>query len=80
MAEINIEEQQVFIPERYLTHMELLVETKEHGRGIMVKAAEINKEITSGRVHGNVVIDRAAVYVTKEVSATPVLDKKGFKI
>lgn len=79
MTKLNLEQQQAFIPERYLPHMELLVETDEYGRGIMIKASELNHMISSGRVHGNVVLNREVVYITKEVSATPVLNQMGFK-
>jgi len=78
MAGLNLAEQQVFIPEKYVTHLELLVQTDEYGRGIMVKSSELNHEIASGRISGNVIINRDAVYILKEVSATPVLDEAGF--
>lgn len=69
---LDINRQQVFIPEKYVKMMELLVDTKEYGRGILVDRDDVASLIQKGRIHGNVIINRDLVYVMKEVSATPI--------
>lgn len=64
--------QQVFIPERYVLHLDLLVKTKDYGMGVMIPAAELQEYISSNRVHANVILNHDVVYVLRETAATPI--------
>ena len=60
------EGEELFIPEKYVNMLELLVEVPKHGKGILVKASNLANHIKEGRIHPNVVTNREAVYVIEQ--------------
>jgi len=63
--------EQVFIPEKYVNMLELLVEIPKHGRGIMIFASDLSEYIKLGRIHGNVILNHDTVYITEQSALTP---------
>lgn len=63
--------EQVFIPERYVNMLELLVEVPKHGKGILIASVDLSEFIKLGRVHSNVVMNREVVYITEQSALTP---------
>ncbi len=68
---LDLSKQQVFIPEKYVLYMDMIVETDDYGRGVMVEQDKLSSLITEGRIHGNVILHRAVVYVMKESAIVP---------
>lgn len=64
--------QQVFIPEKYVLYLDMIVDVKKYGKGVLVEAAALSQLIRDGRIHRNVVANRDAVYILRETAATPV--------
>lgn len=60
--------EQVFIPERYVNMLELLVEVPKYGRGILIASADLSEFIKMGRVHANVIVNHAVVYVIEQTA------------
>jgi len=63
--------EQVFIPERYVNMLELLVEVPMHGKGILIPGVDLAEFIKLGRVHSNVIVNRDVVYIIEQSALTP---------
>lgn len=63
--------EQVFIPERYVNMLELLVEVPKHGKGILIASIDLSEFIKLGRVHANVVTNREVVYIIERSALLP---------
>lgn len=50
---------EVFIPERFLTHLsrEILQRVGHHGWGVVIPAQKLGQEIRGGRVHPSILPD-----------------------
>ena len=70
---LDLSKQQAFIPEKYVIYLDMLVQTDNYGKGVMIEASELSNLIKEGKIHSNCVLHRAVVYVTKETAVTPKL-------
>lgn len=53
------QEKFVFIPERYCKHREIIIRNDDGEDGIIIKMADLNEAVRSGRIHGNAIVHRA---------------------
>lgn len=54
---------EVFIPERYVARLSLLVHVKGYGLGLRIPAAELGPAVKDGRVHANALGNRDVVAI-----------------
>lgn len=59
---------ETFIPEKYLTQKEFLVELEGHGWGIFISARDMGKYILEKRIHPSIIINRDFVTVIHETA------------
>ena len=58
----------VFVPEKYVNMLELVVEIPGHGKGILLSSDDLSKAIKEGRVHKYLVGNRDLVYIIEETA------------
>jgi hypothetical protein len=59
---------ETFIPEKYLTQKEFLVELTGHGWGIIIPSREMGAHILSKRIHPSIIINRDFVTIIHETA------------
>jgi len=59
---------ETFIPEKYLTHNEFLVELEGHGWGIIISSRDMGANILSGRIHPSIIVNRDFVTIIHETA------------
>ncbi len=59
---------ETFIPEKYLTQNEFLVELDGHGWGVIIPCREISANILSGRIHPSIIVNRDFVTIIHETA------------
>lgn len=61
-------ELELFIPEAYVKHNDILVYVPGHGYGIRIPASELRNNIMSGRVAAQIIVDRKSVAIVHETA------------
>lgn len=58
----------VFVPEKFVMHKELLIRLPNFGWGIRLPAKQLASAIREGRIHPNVILNNAVVGILNETA------------